>query len=176
MLLLACIIGVIYVSWRGFVFVFVFVGFRYGFGEEARDDGCYEEAHITFPLLRAVDVLVETAPGDTPPPLGQVFALREGAPLERLKAGYTYTFSFYSGFVDFARWQVCNVPGYSTIDLNNFLGIHNHVRVVGYSVVENSTGARPSPRPPHWVRDKRYFFKFDVSQKSLNSSVPPPGG
>lgn len=44
---------------------------HYCYGEESSSDGLYQRAHLCFPVFKAMDRMVITEPGETPPELGR---------------------------------------------------------------------------------------------------------
>lgn len=67
--------------------------------------------HFTFPLV-AADIVVRTPAGEQPP---LISAPLEATPLAdkmatTLNVGDTYTFGFWTKYIDFVRWELVNVP------------------------------------------------------------------
>lgn len=154
---------------------------HFGFGEDPDVDGKYEFPHLTFPLFRVMDRVIETPPGEELPELGKELpeaesdrALRRsGKGVNCFKEGYTYSFSFHSMYVDFSRWIICNFPGYRAIDLTGFLG-QQKVKVVCYELVDPN--AKPSdenskaPLPTsHYNCFKKYIMFMEMAHTSIMS-------
>lgn len=93
-----------------------------------------ERPHLVFPLLSAMDRIVVTPPGETPPPLGDEVLVTPDLPRikklasmgEDILVGHTYTMAFYSMYVDFDNWQTVHLP-VRNMDLTGFwaeMGLH----------------------------------------------------
>lgn len=146
---------------------------RFGFGEEAREDGKYELPHLCFPLYRTMDRVVVTPPGETPPTLGSELPESDAernarrsskTPNLDFQLGYTYSFSFHSMYIDFANWAVANVPGYKAIDLKTFVG-NQSVNVVVYEIEKPAPGTKVM----HYMCNKRYLFVLNIAHVSAMS-------
>ena len=123
---------------------------RFSFGEDPVPDGKYERAHVAFPLYQAMDRVVVTPEGETPPPLGRELPetneqrniRRSGKSAEiKFEVGPTYSFSFHSMYMDFARWKICNVPGYKTLDMKAFISTQS-IYIVVYEINKNLSSAQ----------------------------------
>lgn len=129
-------------------------GLHYSFGHSDRDsdgrnDSGSSEAnneelpHICFPLYTAVDQFVATPPGEAPPTLGcEDFGETKEQSQQRRRSGMlmypfntrdTYSFHFHSFFIDFAHWQLVNLPGLRNTDLRAFWD-DMPLRIVCYSL------------------------------------------
>ncbi|RLN71602.1 hypothetical protein BBJ28_00027202, partial [Nothophytophthora sp. Chile5] len=157
-------------------------GLHFSFGEAqsdtetAGDDA--ELPHISFPLITAVDQFVCTPAGQTPPVLGSTdFGETTEQAKQRKRAGAkaysfntedTYSFHFHSYYLDFARWQVTNVPGMKPTDLRVFwedMPLH----LVAYFVkpMEDSASSRHSR---HSRQAKSYQFGFQLAHAVVQPS------
>jgi hypothetical protein len=133
-------------------------GLHYSFGHsdgnsDGRNDSSSSEAdseelpHICFPLYSAVDQFVATPPGETPPTLGsEDFGETKEQSQQRRRSGLlmypfntrdTYSFHFHSFFIDFAHWQLVNLPGLRSTDLRAFWD-NMPLRIVCYSLNDTS--------------------------------------
>lgn len=87
------------------------------------DNGDILRPHFTFPLV-AADVVVRTPAGQQPP---LISAPLETTPLAdkiatTLNVGDTYTFGFWTKYIDFVRWELVNVPLGLGGRLDTFIG------------------------------------------------------
>lgn len=108
--------------------------------------------YCAFPLTTGVDALVRSA-SEAAPALGKTLPETEvdrsarrsmqDESLLRLDPGPTYSFAFYSGFVDFANWKVAGMPVGSP-SLDSLVG-EQPIDVVVYDWVNNK---------------KRYWMRF----------------
>ena len=143
---------------------------RFSFGEDPVPDGKYERAHVAFPLYQAMDRVVVTPEGETPPPLGRELPetneqrniRRSGKSAEiKFEVGPTYSFSFHSMYMDFARWKICNVPGYKTLDMKAFISTQS-IYIVVYEINKNLSSAQA----PHYVCDRKYYSTLELTHVS----------
>jgi hypothetical protein len=133
---------------------------HYSFGD-SKDK---EKPHIVVPAWSFFERLVVTKPGMEPPELGDEFVETEEAMAARknLKSQPhwntedTYSMSFYTMYLDFAKWQVVQVPVTSDIDLKTFWG-NSFLRIV---LFENTT---PPKDGRHLQKDNTYYFAVEVS-------------
>ncbi|KAF0715804.1 Aste57867_3173 [Aphanomyces stellatus] len=141
---------------------------HYSFGD------AHELPHCVFPLVQAVDELIMTPAGGTPPMLGQptfgeskaAQTRRRQTPLgqETYEVGATYTFHFYTQYVDLTQWKIINLPGMQDMGLTTFFG-SLPLRLACYDV-------ESSPGPSHTNASKRYLFCFTVNFDKGQSAVP----
>eukprot|EP01004_Peranema_trichophorum_P003999 NODE_2951_length_1453_cov_45.173684_g2557_i0.p1 GENE.NODE_2951_length_1453_cov_45.173684_g2557_i0~~NODE_2951_length_1453_cov_45.173684_g2557_i0.p1 ORF type:complete len:435 (+),score=81.85 NODE_2951_length_1453_cov_45.173684_g2557_i0:67-1305(+) len=116
-------------------------GMHVSFGSDVQGD----KAHIVFPMWAAMDRVIITPPGQTPPPIGQA-PLEETPELRQLKqsnsvgsdilVGHTYTMSFYNAYLDCENWSTVGLPGLGRIDLHTFWE-DQPLHLVMYSVPNN---------------------------------------
>ncbi|KDO32730.1 hypothetical protein SPRG_02428 [Saprolegnia parasitica CBS 223.65] len=147
-------------------------GLHYGFGRmyptDVRQRGEEELAHISFPLHSSVDEFVRTPAGQTPPPLGQDGFGETQADRSARKAAKgryqfntrdTYTFSFFSFYIDFEHWQLVNVPGVPVVPLEKFWQTMP-MRIVAYSI---ASATDMSTKKPHTHNEKQYYMNMELS-------------
>ncbi|OQR99047.1 hypothetical protein ACHHYP_07407 [Achlya hypogyna] len=127
-----------------------------------------EVAHISFPLHSSVDEFLRTPQGQTPPPLGQDgFGETEEdrAARKAAKGRYhfnthdTYTFSFFSFYIDFEHWQLVNVPGLPDVPLERFWKTMP-MRIVAYSI---ASATDMTSKKPHSQSEKQYYMNMELS-------------
>eukprot|EP01134_Creolimax_fragrantissima_P008600 CFRG8600T1 len=129
-------------------------GVHYSFGSAE------EMPHIVFPIEASLDRLVITKPGETPPPMGLQMFPETLSKRERECVVHTYipqniySFSMHGMYIDFTRWQVCNLPGIRPISLRTFWG-DQPVRLIAYQVKKGHTG-------PHLDIDRKMIFRFEL--------------
>ena len=132
---------------------------HYSFG----DSGDKEKPHIVIPAWSFFERLVVTKPGEEIPILGEEFV----EPKESVAARKafkskpqwntedTYSMSFYSMYMDFAKWQIVQLP-VGDVDLKTFWG-KSSLTIVLY---ENET---PPKDDRHLQLDNKYYFGIQVS-------------
>ncbi|OQR99094.1 hypothetical protein ACHHYP_07406 [Achlya hypogyna] len=153
-------------------------GLRYCFGQNCLNDAgtttLKEPAHISFPLHTAVDEFHCTPPGQTPPQLGQEsFGETDAGRSMRaaVQGRYpfntrdTYTFSFYSFYIDFERWRLVNVPGVPEMPMERFWA-SLPMRIVAYSI---SSATEMSTAVPHTQDDKEYYMSLELSPTKFSA-------
>lgn len=146
----------------------------------ASDDGQQdvERQHLVWPLF-AADTLIATPAGETPPLLTDSF---ENTPLAekravRFNTTDTYTFVYYTMYIDYIRWSVCNMPaGWMNRPFSAFLG-DSPINLVAYRL-EDAKGE-------HTQRNKRYLARLvftntdasaEASGHEINKDLPDGGG
>ena len=147
------------------------VGLHYGLGHVYPKDVVAPEdeelPHLSFPLQSSVDEFICTRAGDTPPALGTDGLGESTDARARRKAGTqryefntsdTYSFSFFSFFIDFERWKVVNVPGMPDTSLSTFWDTMP-LRIVAYSL-KAPTGHR---HDRHVAGQKQYYLCLQLS-------------
>ncbi|KAF0690452.1 Aste57867_18184 [Aphanomyces stellatus] len=155
------------------------VGLHYSLGltspgdvERVEDE---ELGHICFPLHSSVDEFVCSPAGTTPPPLGQdSFGESAAARAERKAAKTlyqyntddTYTFSFFSFYIDFVAWKLVHVPGLPTINLERFWHTMP-LRIVSYSVAAEQGTEQRHKKPTHTQQDKEYYMGVEMDPKAI---------
>eukprot|EP00667_Euglena_gracilis_P004294 EG_transcript_4320 len=122
--------------------------------------------HIVCPALSAMDRVIVTPPGQTPPTLGENLPVSdEMAALKALPSqpedflvGHTYTLAFYSHYIDFERWAVVEIPGFGALDLHSFWADMS-LRFVFY--------AHPADQPHHLVHERDPIVQFEIIHRTL---------
>lgn len=132
---------------------------HYSFG----DNNDKEKPHIVVPAWSFFERLVVTESGQEPPEMGDEFveskesmdARKSGKSKAEWNTEDTYSMSFYTMYLDFAKWQVVQVPVTSDIDLKTFWG-NSFLRIV---LFENTT---PVKDGRHLQKDNTYYFAIEV--------------
>lgn len=128
-----------------------------------------------FPLFQIVDSFVVTMPGEQPPALGGKLFESEEAKTARkasnnceLRPDCVYTFSFDSKFLDFALWNVCNIPGGSK-SFTDFFG-KQPIKIVAYDLDSSKgTNAPVKGLKPnvHHNSMKKYLLNIKMTHVSV---------
>ncbi|OQR99044.1 hypothetical protein ACHHYP_07409 [Achlya hypogyna] len=152
------------------------VGLHYGLGQAYPKDVVAPEdeelPHLCFPLQSSVDEFMCTRAGDPVPPLGTDGFGESADARAKRKAGTqryefnttdTYSFSFFSFFIDFERWKVVNVPGMPDTSLATFWN-SMPLRIVAYSL--KTPSSHRSER--HVARQKQYYLCLQLSPTPHN--------
>ncbi|KAF0703526.1 hypothetical protein AaE_015330 [Aphanomyces astaci] len=154
----------------------------YSLGLSSPDDVSHasdeELGHICFPLHSSVDEFVCTPSGQVPPSLGvESFGESAAARAER-KASKdlykyntqdTYTFSFFSFYIDFVTWKLVHVPGLPTINLERFWD-SMPLRIVSYSVAAEMGTGEHHKKPTHTQADKEYYMSVELDPAAIIAS------
>jgi hypothetical protein len=158
------------------------------------DEQDEEKAHIVVPAYSFFERFVATPPGQNPPMLGseleeskESLARRRNptaALAYRFNTTDTYTFAFYSMYVDLPRWQLVNLPiPRGDVSLKTFWH-DSHLRICMYekvtttavdrsaapniSVSSGAAGLLSSQKQPHLHKDNRYAFILQVNDVSFS--------
>ncbi|RHY35218.1 hypothetical protein DYB32_000286 [Aphanomyces invadans] len=155
------------------------VGLHYSLGLTSPDDVNHpseeELGHICFPLHSSVDEFVCTPAGQSPPTLGvDSFGESAAARAERKAAkdlykyntDDTYTFSFFSFYIDFVAWKLVHVPGLPTINLERFWDTMP-LRIVSYSVAAEVGTEEHHKKPTHTQSDKEYYMSIELDPAAI---------
>ncbi|CAK4081532.1 unnamed protein product [Aphanomyces euteiches] len=155
------------------------VGLHYSLGQsapEVENQVSNEElGHICFPLHSSVDEFVCTPAGQVPPALGQdnfgetseARAHRKAAKeLYRYNTHDTYTFSFFSYYIDFVEWKVVHVPGLPMINLERFWN-DMPLRIVSYSVAAEQGTEQRHKKEAHTQQDKEYYMCVEMNPSAI---------
>lgn len=131
-------------------------------------DGDILRPHIAFPML-AADAIVVTEPGEEPPPITESL---EKTPLAEkkgvcLNTKDTFTFGYWSKYVDFVRWEVCNMPLGWRSSFANFIGAQR-LHLVCYRL-KAATG-----EVTHADSNKQYLLRLTLA--SEENRPEEPGG
>lgn len=122
-------------------------------GASEGPDQNVERQHLVWPLL-AADTLIVTPEGETPPLLTLPF---DKTPLARKSAirfntSDTFTFVYYTQYIDYLEWSVCNMPvGWMNQGFSDFLG-DSPINLVAYRLNE--------PKGEHSQLNKRYLARL----------------
>ena len=142
---------------------------HYSFG----DSNDKEKPHIVVPAWSFFERLVVTKPGEVPPEMGEEFVESEESlaarQYKKSQANWntedTYSMSFYTMYLDFAKWQVVQIPVTSDLDLKTFWS-NSFLRIV---LFENTT---PPKDGRHLQKDNAYFFAVEVRLVCMLSMSP----
>ena len=100
---------------------------HYSFGDKAGN----EKAHIVVPAYTFFEQIVVTPPGETPPPITELFdepiesrAARKASKglRHQWNTTDTYSFAFYSMYIDLVHWHIVGIPVSGYISLKTFWG------------------------------------------------------
>lgn len=133
---------------------------HYSFGDSKNK----EMPHIVVPALSFFERIVVSKPGQDPPQMGEEFEETKESMAARMNGKSdiqwntedTYSMSFYTMYLDFAKWQVVQIPVTSDIGLKTFWG-NSFLRI---ALFENAT---PPTDGRHLVKDNTYYFAVEVS-------------
>ena len=136
---------------------------HYSFGDSKEK----EKAHIVVPAWSFFERLVVTKPGEELPemdsgeefyePPQSVEARNSGKSKANWNTEDTYSMSFYTMYLDIAKWQVVQVPVTRDMNLKTFWG-NSFMRIV---LFENTTPAKDGR---HLQVDNTYYFAVEVSR------------
>jgi len=107
--------------------------FRYSFGDDV------EVPHVSLPASSILSMKL-TRPGEKPPHLGtsdmnlaSVGSAEQSDVLASpIKLDNIYTFQFYSMYLDFRKWEICRIPGLSSLGLETFWGSASSLQFAAY--------------------------------------------
>jgi hypothetical protein len=133
-----------------------------------------ERAHIVVPAYTFFERVIATPPGETPPSLGDLNDVRwkeSPAAVQARKKGTqgeaghwnttdTYSFSYYSMYIDLPTWSLVKLPVSGNIALQTFWG-QSLLNICMYEVDE-ATG---KDKGKHWESLKTYAFSLQVRKK-----------
>lgn len=141
----------------------------------------FELPHITGPLWSAVDRLIISGPGKTPPIMGDTFpedpvsrSIRRKVPDYSITVSLEdiYSFSFKTSNIDLIQWKAANLPLMGSMDLHTFWGDAN-LRMCAYCVpsdaqVEMNDNGLPKLHPQSV---NQYCFALEVQHASNNPDI-----
>lgn len=145
------------------------------------DKDNFELPHITGPLWSAVDRLIITGPGKTPPIMGETFpedpvsrSIRRKVPDYTISVSLDniYSFSFKTSNIDLIHWKAANLPLMGSMDLHTFWGDAS-LRMCAYCVpteakVEMNDNGLPKFHPQSI---NQYCFALEVQHVSNNPDI-----
>ena len=125
-----------------------------------------EKPHIVVPAWTFFDRIVRTKPSDRPPSIEEPFCEPSGSVNARRNSGSkgawnnidTYSFTFFSSFLDFPSWQMVNVPYFRESSLHNFWD-DSMVRLVLY---EQRDSVESSEQGLHKPTGNSYLFSLQL--------------
>jgi hypothetical protein len=134
-----------------------------------------EKPFMAFPVMEAMNRVVATPPGETPPTLGHEI-LEDAKAISRRKKRpasydwkleYVYTFSMWSAYVDFSDWRCMNLPGIRPFDLQNVIG-RQPIVVTLYEIVSNANNKDNK----HLKDDKIQVAQVELSNANASGLGP----
>ena len=145
------------------------------FGTKKNLSGMHELPHLMFPLMKIVDKVVVTPPGESAPKLGSEIyesvahqkSRKSSQERFRFQLDYLYTLSLYSMYVDFPAWKVCGIPGIGEKCLNDFIGKQN-LLLVSYAIDEKNL--MENGVPVHRHAHKKYLLHLEMKHEMNFSS------
>jgi Protein of unknown function (DUF1769) len=149
-------------------------------GTNDNDDDEEEKAHIVVPAYSFFERVVITPPGQVPPALGSEFEEskesmdRRRNPKEAFQFQFndrdTYSFSFYSMYMDLPTWQLVNLPiPKGDVSLKTFWR-DSLLRICMYERHgNNGSSSLSSSKQPHLVKFNKYAFLLQVSARAHGS-------
>ena len=137
-----------------------FSGLQYSFGDEKKK----LSPRISVPAFSGMERIVITPPDRTPPPItGDPFEECKEDRTKRLKSKDwqwnttdTYSFSFFSMYVDLCNWKIVNLPVSSDINLRR-LWNDGDFRLVMYENTGKGRDHHPSSISYGWNINLRYL-------------------
>jgi Protein of unknown function (DUF1769) len=152
-------------------------------GTNDNDDDEEEKAHIVVPAYSFFERLVITPPGQDPPALGSEWdeskesMVRRRNPKEAFQFQFndrdTYSFSFYSMYMDLPTWQLVNLPiPKGDVSLKTFWR-DSLLRICMYErhVNSGSSSSTSSYKQPHLVKFNKYAFLLQVRTNAHGSDA-----
>ena len=117
-----------------------------------------ESAHIVAPAHSFFERVVVTPAGEPPPPMEETFPETPAAMAQRKAAADfewnttdTYSFSFFSMYIDLVRWKLVNIPATGDLRLQTFWG-SSSLNICMYEKTGNTT--------QHLDKDNKYAFSI----------------
>ena len=144
---------------------------HYSFGDLSTDKLC-ESPHLVAPLLRGMDKVVVSKPGEKIPEMGGPFHESPEARKKRTKSNMafkvdvscTYSFSVNTSNLDLCAWNIVGVPMVKNLDMRSLFGDAG-IRLVAYELPRAKVAQNNSPK--HAQKDLKYVFNL-----TLNSIDP----
>lgn len=142
---------------------------HYSFGDVASTKN-FQFPHSTAPAFSAIDKIIVTLPGETPPALGVSFT--EDIEKRRLRAkircmsdanidiNNVYSFGVSSSQVDLVNWKIVNVPMVRPIDLGAFFGDAS-IAFVMYEIPKTVVEELPNLHPQ---KSLNYIFSLRLTR------------
>jgi hypothetical protein len=131
---------------------------HYSFGDA---ESLSEHAHIVAPAYTLFERLVVTPPGETPPHIDETFEespesisqRKRTASVGKWNTTDTYSFSFYSMYIDLPTWKLFGLPASGDLNLESFWG-QSLLRICMYEKTGSSI--------QHLHVENRYAFSVQV--------------
>lgn len=155
-------------------------GFHYSWGPDAkldakaREDGNFEQTHLSFPVEASMDRIVITKPGEAPPELGtELYESNESVKRRRkLGAGSvqwnledTFTMCLWSAYADWIDWRSLNVPGMAPFSLTRVTGTQP-IYLCVYEITNCTPQEYRKKRGlPHTRKDLSIFVRLEFSNQ-----------
>lgn len=135
------------------------VWFTYALDRTQLPNGDSMRPHCAFPII-ATEAVCVTPYGETPPPITE--PLPESTLAEKLSVQLntqdTYTFAYWNANLDFARWQLVNMPFGWSSPLEPFIG-EQAIELRAYSLLTTPEGS-----VPHADKTKRTIVRLVVEK------------
>jgi len=152
-----------------------FVHFSFG-DEKDKAGGMHELPHLMFPIMKVMDRVIITPPGEVVPTLGSEIeeskaeqtARKASKETFRFELGHTYTFSIYSMYVDFTSWEVCGIPGVGAKSLSYLIG-KQIPNLVCYEIEEEKL-KKSGGEVVHHHDHKKYLLRMEMRHEVNLSS------
>lgn len=120
-----------------------------------------EAAHIVAPAYSFFERVVVTPDGETPPPMEETFPESQESIAQRKVANGmewnttdTYSFSFFSMYIDLALWKLVNIPATGDLRLQTFWG-NSMLNICMYEKLGDS--------PQHLDNEKNFVFSLQAA-------------
>ena len=144
---------------------------HYSFGDFPTDKLC-ENPHLVAPLLRGMDKVIVSKPGEKVPEMGEPFYEAPDLRKKRTKSNMafkvdvscTYSFSVNTSNLDLCSWNIVGVPMIKNMDMRSLFGDAG-IRLVAYELPRAKIAQNNSPK--HATKDLKYVFNL-----TLNSIDP----
>jgi hypothetical protein len=138
-------------------------GFTYnlaGFDEYSKEEikeGKYEKPYLAFPFESSLNKIVVSKQNETPPSLGVDITSKTPQPKAKdlsYNTEDTYTFAFWSTYIDFITWRIMNLPALRPFDISSVNS--SQPFTMELYTLKSSTNGR------HLQCDKQPFISFEL--------------
>jgi len=131
---------------------------HYSYGDSKGD----EKPHIAVPAYSFFERVVVTPQGEQPPPIDELFGESSASATSRKRSNGdgiwntsdTFSFSFYSMYIDLPTWQLVGLPLQGDLSLKTFWG-DSMLKICMYEKLGNQA--------EHYQRSNNYAFAIQVS-------------
>lgn len=146
----------------------IIIGLQHSFGD-SKSEPDFEEAHLVAPMFNAMDKIIVTKPGQTPPKVGEPFMEDQEYRHKRFKfrslsecevsLDNIYSLSV-KATIDLIDWTLKGVPMMKPIDLHSFIG-DSALQLVTYEVPPNVSVKYSSKHPKAKIN---YLFSVKLTE------------